>query len=125
MSCRSIFVSLLAVVLLGAPLLACTVPGAQLSPDEKECCKQMGGACHQNGSGMPRSHSCCESVAQPQSDILPSSTFLFSGPTLVVSAAELPAEFPMAGQPGPVVGSLSRTHSPPGEAVGASAPLRI
>ena len=125
MSRRSIFVSLLAVVLFGGPLLACTVPGAQLSADEKECCKQMGGACHQNGSGMPRSHSCCESVVQPQRDLLPSSTFSFSGPTLVVSAAELPAELPLADESGPFVGSLSHTYSPPGEAVGTSAPLRI
>jgi hypothetical protein len=125
MSCRSILVSLLAVVLFGGPLLACTVPGTQLSADEKECCKQMGGACHQNGSGMPRSHSCCESVVQPQRNLLPSSTFSFSGPTLVVSAVDLPAEFPLAEQSGPFVGSFSHAYSPPGEAVGASAPLRI
>jgi hypothetical protein len=105
--------------------MACTIPGAQLSADEKECCKQMGGACHQNGSGMPRSHSCCGSVVQPHRDFLPSSTFSFSGPTLVVSAAELPTEFPLAEQSGPFAGSLSQTHSPPSEAVGTSAPLRI
>jgi len=125
MSCRSIFVSLLAVVLFGGPLLACSVPGARLSAEEKECCKQMGGACHQNGSGMPRSHSCCESVVQPLGDLLPSSAFSFPGPTLVVSAAELPAEFPLAEQSGPFAGLLSHTLSPPREALGTSAPLRI
>lgn len=122
MSRRSILVSLLAMVLFGGPLLACTVPGAQLSPDEKECCKQMGGACHQNGS---RSHSCCESVVQPQRDLLPSSTFFFSGPTLVVSAVQLPAELPLGEQSGPFAGLLSHAYSPPDEAVGTAAPLRI
>jgi hypothetical protein len=105
--------------------MACTVPGAQLSADEKECCKQMGGACHQIGSGMPRSHSCCESVVQPHRDFLPSSSFSFSGPTLVVSAMELPAEFPLTEQSGSFVGSFSHTYSPPGEAVGTSPALRI
>lgn len=105
--------------------MACAVPGAQLSADEKECCKQMGDACHQIGSGMPRSHSCCESVVQPQRDLLPSSTFSFSEPTLVVSATELPADFPLAEQSGSFVGSFSHTYSPPGEAVGTSPALRI
>lgn len=125
MSRRSILGSLLALVLFGGPLLACTVPGAQLSADEKECCKQMGGACHQNGSGMPRSHSCCESVVQPQRDLLPSSTYFFSGPTLVVSAVQLAAELPLGEQSGPFAGLLSHVYSPPGEAVGTAAPLRI
>ena len=125
MSRRSVFASLLTVVLFGGPLIACTVPGAQLSTDEKDCCKQMGGACRQNGSGIPRSHPCCESVVQPQRDLLPSSIFSFSGPTLVVSLVELPAELPLGEQSSPFVGSFSHTYSPPGEAVGTSAALRI
>lgn len=125
MSRGSIFVSLLALVLFGGPLIVCAVPGAQLSADEKECCNQMGGGCHQNGSGMPRSHSCCESVVQPHRDFLPSSNFSFSGPTLVVGTVELPAEFPLVEQSNSFVGLFSPTYSPPGEAVGTSVGLRI
>ena len=121
----SIFVSILTVLLFGGPLIACTVPGARLSADEKECCKQMGGACHQNGSGMSQSHSCCKSVVQPHRDFRPSSTPSLPGPTVAVSAEELPGVFPLAEQSGSFVGWWSHPHSPPGEAIGASAPLRI
>ena len=125
MSWRSILVSLLAVALFGGPIMACAIPDAQLTAAEKQCCKDMGGHCQQDASGMPMPHSCCKTSVQPSHDFLPSSTFSFSGPTFVISAVELPAEFPLAQQPGPFVGSLSHTYSPPGEAVDASAPLRI
>src|SRR5258708_24504522 len=108
----SIFGSILAVLLFGGPLIACAVPGARLSADEKECCKQMGGTCHRNGSGMPQSHSCCKSVVQPHGDFRPSSTLSLAGPTFAVSAVELPDIFPLAERSGSFAGWWSHAHSP-------------
>jgi len=44
----------------GAPLVACTLPSAVLTPDERACCRQMASQC--GGGQMPASHSCCKSV---------------------------------------------------------------
>ena len=41
------------------PVMACMVPAAQLTADEKSCCEQMQGKC--DAMGMAKtSHSCCQ-----------------------------------------------------------------
>ena len=47
----------------GAPLMACTLPSAILTPAERACCRQMASQC--GGEQMPASHSCCKSIAPP------------------------------------------------------------
>src|SRR5260221_14050915 len=81
---------LLVVLLLGGPIMACAVRDAQLTADERQCCKEMGGDCGQGAAGMPMSHSCCQNSLQPPRDFRPSSTFLSSTPFLVISPVDFP-----------------------------------
>jgi len=113
---------LLVVLLLGGPIMACAIPDAQLTAAEKQCCKDMGGDCGQDASGMPMSHSCCKTSVQPPHDFRPSSTFSSSAPSLVINAVEFPLVLPLPGQ---FASWLSRTSSPPLPMLDASAPLRI
>src|SRR5260370_8626789 len=80
------FRMLLVVLLLGGPIMACAIPDAQLTAAEKQCCKDMGGDCQQDKSGMPMPHSCCKTSVQPPHDFRPSSPFSPSAPYLLISA---------------------------------------
>jgi len=106
-------------------MMACAIPDAQLTAAEKQCCKDMGGECGQDASGMPMSHSCCKASVQPPHDLRPSSTFSSSTPHLVISAADFPPVVALAEQSGQFSPWLSRTLSPPLATLDASAPLRI
>jgi hypothetical protein len=116
---------LLVVLLLGGPIMACAIPDAQLTADEKQCCKEMGGDCGQGASGMPMSHSCCKTAVQPPHDFRPSSAFSSFAPSCVISTVEFRTALPLAGQPGPLASWLFRAPSPPLATLDASAPLRI
>jgi len=50
----------LLVWLFASPAMACLLPIAQLSPEEKECCREMGGMCDDMTKNT--SHSCCAKV---------------------------------------------------------------
>jgi hypothetical protein len=50
----------LLVWLFASPLMACVLPLAQLSPEEKACCREMGGMCDEMAKNT--SHSCCTKV---------------------------------------------------------------
>jgi hypothetical protein len=52
--------ALLLVWLFAAPAMACLLPIAQLSPEEKACCREMGGMC--DDMAKSTSHSCCAKV---------------------------------------------------------------
>ena len=41
-----------------APAMACMVPGAEMSAQERACCRTMKNQCGQ--MGMPASHGCCQ-----------------------------------------------------------------
>ena len=56
-----------------SPLMACMVPDALLTLEERECCKQMADDCGQ--MDMPSSHSCCKLVAQQADPYLVNSRF--------------------------------------------------
>src|SRR3984893_18180152 len=91
---------LLVVLLLGGQIMACAIPDAQLTAAEKQCCKDMGGGCGQDASGMPMSPSCCKTSVQLPHDFRPSSTFSSPAPYLVISAADFPPVVALAEQPG-------------------------
>ena len=105
--------------------MACAAPDAQLTAAEKRCCKDMGGDCGQDASGMPLPHSCCKTSVQPPHDFRPSSTFSSSAPYLVISAVEFLPIPSFAEQPGQLTSWLSRALSPPLGTLDAVAPLRI
>jgi hypothetical protein len=43
-----------------APAMACIVPNAQMSTQERACCRMMQNQCGQ--MGMPASHDCCKKI---------------------------------------------------------------
>jgi hypothetical protein len=116
---------LLIALLLGGPIMACAIPNAQLTFEEKQCCKDMGGDCGRGASDMPMSHSCCKAAVQPPHDFRPCSTFAFSVPSLAISVAGLPFAIPFAEPSSQFASWLSQAPSPPRGALDASAPLRI
>src|SRR5215469_1051672 len=119
------FRMLLAVLLLGGPIMACAIPDAQLTAAEKQCCEDMGGNCQRDGSGMPMSHSCCKTSVQRPHDFRPSSTFSSSTSYLVINAIDFPPVAAFAEQCGQFASWLRRAPSPPLATLDASAPLRI
>jgi hypothetical protein len=48
----------LTIVIVALPLSACLTSAAEMSKEERECCKKMTGRCET--SVMPSSHSCCQ-----------------------------------------------------------------
>src|SRR5947208_445627 len=64
---------LLSIVLMwvASPAIACVLPGATLTPAERECCHHMAEQCGQ--AVMPASHSCCKTRSD-HSDALPQAT---------------------------------------------------
>src|SRR6185312_1094932 len=50
-------VSLLALLLVALPLMACVQPGVVMTAAEQACCKQMAQRC--GDAGMAKSHNCC------------------------------------------------------------------
>jgi hypothetical protein len=47
---------------LSVPILACALPGQQMSEEEQTCCLHMADEC--SGSQMGESHSCCNKLPQ-------------------------------------------------------------
>jgi len=73
-----------------APLMACVLPDAVLSLEERECCKSMADDC--GPMAMPASHSCCKVVVRQADSYLINSRFptvhSVSSVTLLVSTIE-------------------------------------
>lgn len=53
-----VVVLLMAFSVWASPLMACMLPDAALTQDERQCCQEMDGDCGQ--MDMPASHSCCK-----------------------------------------------------------------
>ena len=58
----------LALLVLSAPLVACALPGQQMSDAEMECCQHMSEMC--GSSHMADSHSCCTKAPEATSTVL-------------------------------------------------------
>jgi hypothetical protein len=56
-------VAVLLLLVLATPIMACLVPAAAMSAEERECCKRMAEECGK--MGMPQSHSCCQTTTVP------------------------------------------------------------
>lgn len=52
----------MALIVLSVPLLACALPGQQMSEEEQTCCLHMADEC--GSSQMGESHSCCNKLPQ-------------------------------------------------------------
>ena len=80
---------LLGIVLMwvGSPAIACVLPGATLTPAERQCCHHMAEQCGQ--AAMPASHSCCQTKSH-HPDALPRATV--SVPTRHLTIAVVTAQ---------------------------------
>ena len=58
----------LLILMCGAPVMACLAPAAQLTEEEKACCREMADQC--GNMGMASGHSCCEKIVPSQTDAL-------------------------------------------------------
>src|ERR1035438_3597160 len=79
--------ALLTIALLWAitPAMACVLPGATMTPAERECCHHMAEQC--GSSVMPASHSCCKAQG-PTNTVLPQAQA--AGPVRPLTIAVLP-----------------------------------
>ena len=59
---RQFGVLVLLLVMSVAPAMACMVPDAQMTAQERSCCRMMKNQCGQ--MGMPASHGCCQKTPQ-------------------------------------------------------------
>ena len=118
-------VSLLSLLLLATPIMACLVPAAAMTAAERDCCKRMAQEC--GNKGMPQSHSCCQTTTVPDhlAAIKSSSDVNSQHPTLFVAYAIHPA---------PTIATVSESgsstwavdiHSPPVSPPVAISVLRI
>ena len=116
--------ALLAITLLWAvtPAVACVLPGATMTPAERECCHHMAEQC--GSSMMPASHSCCKAQG-PTNTVLPQA--LAAGPVRPLTIAVIPPVASLAALPAVTVRShLSFLHDPPPEpSPGCNSVLRI
>ncbi len=102
-----------ALLLLTSPLMACVLPGLEMSPAEQDCCRHMAEDC--GSMQMADSHSCCKKAPQAGSQSFQASKVL--GPdtaqpsaivTEIVTHASASAEAMVSGE------IAVNTKSPPG-----------
>jgi len=103
--------ALLTIALLWAvtPAMACVLPGATMTPAERECCHHMAEQC--GSSMMPASHSCCKAHG-PTNNVLPQAQS--AGPVRPLTIAVIPPIAALAALPVVTVRFyLSFLHAPP------------
>jgi len=101
----------MAASLWASPLVACMLPDAVLTFEERECCQNMADDCGQ--MDMPASHSCCTLTVRETDSYLVNSRF-----AAAISAQQAPAILDLASKialpetlhPG---WTSASTHSPP------------
>jgi hypothetical protein len=116
--------ALLTIALLWAitPAMACVLPGATMTPAERECCHHMAEQC--GSSMMPASHSCCKAQG-PTNTVLPQ--VLIAGAVRPLTIAVIPPVASLGALPVSTVHSyFSFLHAPPPEpSPGYNSVLRI
>src|SRR5438552_19108469 len=116
--------ALLTIALLWAftPAMACVLPGAIMTPAERECCHHMAEQC--GSSMMQASHACCKTHG-PANTVLPQAQAV--GPLRPLSIAVVPPVASLGALSTVTLGShLSLLHAPPPEpSPGSNSILRI
>jgi len=100
----------MAVSLWASPLMACMLPDADLTVEERECCKNMADDCGQ--MAMPASHSCCKIVTRQADSYVVNSRFPVVHSVSSVTGFVVPVQ-----APGPAdllhPNAVFEGHSPP------------
>ena len=117
-------VSVLAMLLAALPVMACARPGAEMTAAERECCKKMAAQC--GGSGMMKSHGCCQTTVSPDKfDAMKTSSSQIDHSLPHLCAPFVPLEAPAPQQLAFATNIASPPHSPPGLLFSATTILRI
>jgi hypothetical protein len=104
-----------------SPLMACMLPDAELTAEERECCKNMVNDCGQ--MEMPASHSCCKVVGPQTDSYVINSRFPTIHPAPAVTLLVAADESPLTNIT--VASSLYFGHSPPASPPDTISILRI
>ena|SRR5882672_394856 len=105
-----LFVMLLVV---SAPLMACTQPGQEMTAEERDCCLHMSDEC--GGAQMSGTHTCCNKTPQVDRSILKaSSKYTPAAPELVAQAAFCAAPAMFAAVRPRQQNGATNSPSPPG-----------
>jgi hypothetical protein len=117
-------VSILAMMLAALPVMACARPGAAMTAAERDCCKRMAEQC--GGSGMAKSHKCCQTQASPGDfHALKAPSSRLDHSLLNVYAQPVAAQAIFDPQVMRTASTPSPTDSPPGLRSSATTVLRI
>jgi len=115
-------VLLMGMSLWASPLMACMMPDALSTVEERECCKSMAGECGQ--MEMPASHSCCKAVVRQIDSYLINSKFpTIHSVTMVNPPIAAKDKFLTAGLTHTT--SIFQGHSPPVSPPQTNSILRI
>ena len=81
---------LMALLVLSTPLIACALPGEEMSSAEQDCCLHMGDEC--GSSQMSDAHTCCTRTPQLDTSALKTtSKYMSAAPELVAHVIFRPA----------------------------------
>jgi hypothetical protein len=111
-SVGKIGVSVLSLLLLATPIMACVVPAAAMTAAERDCCKRMAHQCE--NKGMTKTHSCCQTIVPDHLPAIKSSSDANSKPLALVLIHALPPvpTVAMVGESG-LSPREADIHSPP------------
>jgi hypothetical protein len=103
----------LVLLVVSTPLIACALPGEEMTKAEQDCCLQMSDEC--GGSQMSDSHTCCTKTPQVEGSALKASTKYSPAAPQAAAHASLCAAPEMAADrlPGPQ-SPCDGSPSPPG-----------
>ena len=114
-------VLLMALSVFATPLMACLLPDATLTEEERECCRHMAGDC----GNMPASHSCCKTVVKDSDPYVSTARSLISAPTHI-TVASLPTAATMnLRRPISPIAPYLHGHAPPESPPSTNSILRI
>lgn len=104
------FATLLMLLLMGMPAVACMLPGLEMTASEKACCREMAGRCGE--MGMDPSHGCCTRLQRHDHQFVQNSQRLgdSADSTFVFITAHAVPAAPLAS---PALALPAPEHSPP------------
>jgi hypothetical protein len=109
----------IALFVLSLPILACALPGQQMSEEEQTCCLHMADEC---GNSQMESHSCCTKLPQTGASVL-QVTNKYAPVTLDYAVQVAPVR--QQNVPDMVAGVLPRVITSPESPPGQPSVLRI
>src|SRR5215471_4626121 len=119
-----VVVAVLVMLLAALPVMACMRPGVTMTAAERDCCKKMAAQC--GGSGMMKSHGCCQTIVSPDTfDPMKTSSSQIDHSLSELHGQAVPFEATVAVQLAFAANIVSPLHGPPEAPSSATTVLRI